>query len=78
MLALLRIAVFRLIILKGTTMHPLTRRLFFTNKVVIGKDLFGHSIEAEGLFFNWLGRNLPFVVIGAWVVLMLIFALGKV
>lgn len=59
-------------------MHPLTRRLFFTNKVVIGKDPFGNPIEAEGLFFNWLGRNLPFVIIGAWAVLMLAFQLGKV
>lgn len=64
--------------MKGIAMHPLARRLFFTEKVVIGKDLFGHPIEAEGLFFNWLGRNLPFVIIGAWAALMLIFALGKV
>jgi len=59
-------------------MHPLARRLFFTNKVIIGKDLFGNPIEAEGLFFNWLGRNLPFVIIGFWAVLMLAFQLGKV
>lgn len=58
-------------------MHPLTRRLFFTNKAVIGKDLFGNPIEVEGLFFNWLGRNVPYVVIGAWAVLMLAFQLGK-
>ncbi|WP_143707258.1 hypothetical protein [Xylella fastidiosa] len=53
--------------------ESLIRRLFFTNKVVIGKDIFGNSIEIEGVFFNWLGRNLPYVVIGAWVVLMFAF-----
>ena len=58
-------------------MHPLTERIFFTRKVVIGKDLMGNPIEAEGLFFNWLGRNLPFVIIGGWAALMLAFQLGK-
>lgn len=52
-------------------MHPLTCRLFFTNKSVTGKDVFGNSIEIEGLFFNWLGCNVTYVVIGAWAVLML-------
>ena len=59
-------------------MNPLARRLFFTNKAVIGKDLFGNPIEVEGLFFNWLARNLPFVVIGFWAVLMLTAALPRV
>ena len=58
-------------------MDSLVRRLFFTNKAVIGKDLFGNPIEIEGVFFNWLGRNVPYVVIGAWAVLVLAFQLFK-
>ncbi|ALQ96028.1 hypothetical protein XFUD_12430 (plasmid) [Xylella fastidiosa] len=58
--------------------ESLIRRLFFTNKVVIGKDIFGNSIEIEGVFFNWLGRNLPYVVIGAWVVLMFAFLIIRI
>jgi hypothetical protein len=52
-------------------MHPLARSLFFTNRVVIGKDLFGNPVEAEGLYYNWLGRNLIVVVMAAWSILML-------
>lgn len=26
----------------------------------------GNPIEAEGLFFNWFGRNLVWVVLSAW------------
>ena len=58
-------------------MRPLTRRLFFGNKAVIGKDLFGNAIQMEGVFFNWLGRNVPYAVIGAWAVLVLAFQVFK-
>ena len=58
-------------------MHPHAKHLFFTNKATIWKDWQGNPIEIEGVFFNWLGRNVPYVVIGAWVVLVLIFQLFK-
>jgi len=45
-------------------MNPLARRLFFTNKAVIGKDLFGNPIEVEGCFQLALGASPAFVVIG--------------
>jgi hypothetical protein len=53
-------------------MHPLTERIFFTRKVVIAKDLMGNPIEAEGLFFNWFGRNLVWVVLSVWSAAMLL------
>lgn len=58
-------------------MGKLAKRLLFTNRVAIGKDRFGNSIEAEGVFFNWLGRNLPFVVIGVWAAIVLLLAVTK-
>lgn len=58
-------------------MDSLVRRLFFTNKTIIRKDLFGNTIEIDGVFFNWLGRNVPYVVIGAWAALVLAFQLFK-
>ena len=58
-------------------MHPLTERIFFTRKVVIGKDLMGNPIEAEGLFFNWLGRNVVWVVLSVWSAAMLLVTLFK-
>lgn len=58
-------------------MDSLVRRLFFTNKATIGKDLFGNPIEIDGVFFNWFGRNVPYVVIGAWAALVLAFQLFK-
>ena len=53
-------------------MHPLTERIFFTRKVVIAKDLMGNPIEAEGVFFNWCGRNLVWVVLSVWSAAMLL------
>ena len=52
-------------------MNSLARRLIFTNKATIGKDFFGNVIEVDGVFLNWSGRNLPFLVLGAWAALML-------
>lgn len=58
-------------------MDSLVRSLFFTNKAIIRKDLFGNTIEIDGVFFNWLGRNVPYVVIGAWAALVLAFQFFK-
>lgn len=54
-------------------MHPLARKLFFTDRVVI-KNAYGTPYEVEGLFLNWFGRNVPFVAVGVWAALMLAFA----
>jgi hypothetical protein len=54
-------------------MHPLARRLFFTDRVVV-KDSYGNSFVAEGLFLNWFGRNVPFAALAVWAGLMLVFA----
>lgn len=54
-------------------MHPVARKLFFTDRVVV-KNSYGTSFEAEGLFLNWFGRNVPFVAMGVWAGLMLAFA----
>ena len=43
-------------------MHPLARKLFFTDRVVV-KNSLGTAFEAEGLFLNWFGRNVPFVAL---------------
>lgn len=32
----------------------------------------GNPIEAEGLFFNWFGRNLVWVVLSVWSAAMLL------
>jgi hypothetical protein len=58
-------------------MEKLAKRLLFTNRISIGKDHSGNPIEAEGVFLNWLGRNLPFVVIGVWAAIVLLFAVTK-
>ena len=47
-------------------MKKLTHQLFFTdtlftNKHVVGKDIFGNKVIIEGVFFNWFGRNLPYL-----------------
>ncbi|WP_165390966.1 hypothetical protein [Pseudoduganella lutea] len=54
-------------------MHPVVRKLFFTDRVVV-KNTYGTSFEAEGLFLNWFGRNVPFVAMGVWAGFMLAFA----
>lgn len=54
-------------------MHQVARKLFFTDRVVV-KNSYGTSFEAEGLFLNWFGRNVPFVAMGVWAGLMLAFA----
>lgn len=53
------------------SMNPLVQRLFFTNKMTI------NHIEVDGVFLNWFGRNVPYVVIGGWAVLVLAFQLVK-
>lgn len=55
-------------------MHPLARKLFFTDRVVV-KESYGNSFVGEGLFLNWFGRNLLFVVLAAWSALMLSYAI---
>ena len=55
-------------------MNELARRLFYTNKITV-KVPYGDPIEVEGVFLNWFGRNVPFVVLGGWAALMLASAL---
>jgi len=55
-------------------MHPVARRLFFTDRVFV-KNSLGTRIEAEGLFLNWFGRNVPFVALAGWAAIMLAFAI---
>lgn len=55
-------------------MHPIARKLFFTDRVV-AKDSLGTSFETEGLFLNWFGRNVPFVALAVWAGFMLAFAI---
>lgn len=54
--------------------RKLARGLFFTNRLTV-KLPYGGTMEIEGVFPNWLGRNLPFMVLGGWAALMLAFAL---
>jgi hypothetical protein len=54
--------------------RKLARGLFFTNRQTV-KLTYGGTMEIEGVFLNWLGRNLPLVVLGGWAALMLAFAL---
>lgn len=61
----------QLLIGKDLPMNVSVRRLFFTNKAIIGKDLFGNVIEIEGEFLNGFARSLPFLVVCAWAALML-------
>jgi hypothetical protein len=58
-------------------MHPIARRLFFKNKQVIGKDLFGNPVEIKGEFLNCFGRNTVFLALSIWVILILGVAITK-
>ncbi len=55
-------------------MHPVTRKLFFIDRVVV-KNSRGTSFETEGLFLNWFGRNVPFIALAVWAGFMLAFAI---
>lgn len=54
--------------------RKLARGLFVTNRQTV-KLTYGGTMEIEGVFLNWLGRNLPFVVLGGWAMLLLAWAL---
>lgn len=49
----------------------LARRMFFT-------EVPCPDGKGELVVFNWFGRNVPFVVLGGWAVLMLASALMRV
>lgn len=51
-------------------MHLIVSKLFFTDRIIV-KNSLGSPFETEGLFLNWFGRHLLFVVLAGWAGLML-------